>query len=976
MSTRKPLTLALATALGAVSLGSILAMPVYAQDQAQEAEDELLVEEVIVTGSRIVRKELVSAQPVEVLDSAAIDATGLNNVGDILMNITASDGTGLRPITTATNGSDGSQEISLRNLGADRTLILVDGRRWVTDIDQTVDLNTIPTAMIERIEVLKNGASAIYGSDAIAGVINVITKKDFEGVEFNVYYGQTAEGDGDQENYSLTMGANGERSNAVFSISYTAQEAIFAGDRKISYYPYFGCEDPPQSLLCGSSYPDYGRYFDLNLTLTPGRPGTSPDDFEPWSNAARYNFAPVNYLQQPIERYNLFASAQMDLTDDIELYGKMTYVKRKSVQQLAQVPMTVGVSGPQWDWRPGANVTADNVFNPFGVDIAQWGLRAVAIGPRQPNYDYDTFGFNVGVRGSFEFADRNFNWDVGGQYNDGQYDSVGHNYVNLFNLANATGPSFRDADGILRCGTPGNVLRGCTPFNIFGGPDLGLAAGVITQDEYDAMVNYVGYTQSSTAGNTTDNFYADLSGDLFNLPGGMAAFAVGVEYRKDTAFNQPDSLVAGGGSSDNFQEPTKGWTKAEEMYLEINLPLLSDVVGAQDLTVQAAVRYSDYSGEGNVGNDLIPADIGSETTPSVGITWRPIEDLMFRANWGETFRAPSVSDLYGGGGESFPSVVDPCNTNNWENLSADAMTRCMADNVPTGGVEQPTSQLRTLVGGNPYLKPEFGESMTLGFVYTPSYLENLEVIVDYWDINLEDAQSTFGASYILNQCYLSGVEGFCNFVERTGAGGVETVRTAAFNANERQVSGVDWSVRYLFDTDNFGTFRFAWDNTWTFEDKTRTGADDDWNDMVGIYQGETNWEYRSNFTTNWIWGNFNTTWTIRYVSELEEDCWIHYYGIGDIDPDSPTYNPIMCNAPTKTNIYDDIGVNYLKDRFYHDLQVAWATPWEGGMITVGGRNIFGEEPPLTQNSFAHSFDGAYDLPQGGFWYAQYRHHFR
>lgn len=971
MFKHKPLTIALATALG-----SMLAFPVFAQDQSAEAEEELLVEEVIVTGSRIVRKELVGAQPVEILDSAAIDATGLNNVGDILQNITASDGTGLRPITTATNGSDGSQEISLRNLGADRTLILVDGRRWVTDIDQTVDLNTIPVAIIERIEVLKDGASAIYGSDAIAGVINVITKKDFEGAQFNVYYGETQKGDGAQENYSMTIGANGDRSNAVFSISYTAQDDILAGDRKISSVPVFGCEEPWQSFLCGSSFPEYARVWDLGLVQTPGTDGQNPDNYVPWSNAARYNFAPINYLQQPIERYNLFASAQYQMTDDIELYGKMTYVKRKSSQQLAEVPLTIGVSGPQWDWRPGANITTDNVFNPFGVDHGAFGLRMRAVGPRNPNYDYDTFGIQAGLRGSFEMADRFFNWDVGGQYNDGQYDNVGHNYINLWNLANATGPSFRDDDGILRCGTPDNILRNCTPFNMFGGPDLGLAQGTISQAEYDAMINYISYSQVSASGNSTNNFYADLSGDMFNLPGGMAAFAVGLEYRKDSAFSQPDALVMGGGSSDNFSEPTKGWTKAEEAYLELYLPLVEGVTAVQELTIQAAIRYSDYSGNGTVGTTEIPANIGSATTPSIGFTWRPIESLMIRGNWGETFRAPSVSDLYGGGGESFPNANDPCSIGSWDLQDSQTQARCIADGVPAGGAEQPTSQLRTLVGGNPFLTPEQGENITLGFVWTPEFAQNLEVIVDYWDITLEDAQSTFGTQYILNQCYISGSDGACAFVARQPNGQIEVVRTAAFNAAERRVAGVDWSVRYLWDTNSFGTFRFSWDNTWTDYDETKIGDDDDWNDMIGIYQGATNWEYRSNFTTNWLIGNFSTTWTMRYMSELEEDCWIHYYGIGDIDPDSPTYDPIMCSDPTKTNIYDDTGVNYLGDRLYHDLQVAWTTPWEGGLVTVGGRNILGKEPPLTQNSFAHSFDGAYDLPGGAFWYASYRHHFR
>ena len=243
----KLLSLAVATAFGVASLAN----PVYAQDE-QGDEDELLIEEIIVTGSRIVRKELISENPVQVLSNADIEATGLNNLGDVLMNITASDGTGLRPVTTATNGSDGSQQISLRGLGADRTLILVDGRRWVTDIDQTVDLNTIPLAMVERIEILKDGASAIYGSDAIAGVINVITKKDFEGISAYAYYGSTSDGDGSQKNLALTIGAGDDTKNVVMGMSYTSQEQILAGDRGVSDTPYFGCEDPP-TLAQGSA---------------------------------------------------------------------------------------------------------------------------------------------------------------------------------------------------------------------------------------------------------------------------------------------------------------------------------------------------------------------------------------------------------------------------------------------------------------------------------------------------------------------------------------------------------------------------------------------------------------------------------------------------------------------------------------------------------------------------------------------------
>lgn len=300
--------------------------------------------------------------------------------------------------------------------------------------------------------------------------------------------------------------------------------------------------------------------------------------------------------------------------------------------------------------------------------------------------------------------------------------------------------------------------------------------------------------------------------------------------------------------------------------------------------------------------------------------------------------------------------------------------RCSSDNVPPGGAPQPTSQLRTLGGGNPFLGSEQGENWTAGFVWTPEFADGLDILLDWWKVSLQDAQSTFGSSYILNQCYREGVDGFCNFVERDAVGQIDVVRTASFNAAERQVSGIDFGIRYLMDTDKAGTFQFTWNTTWTDYDKTKVGDDDEWDDAVGIYQGATAWEWRSYFVTQWAYKDFVTTWTMRYMSKLEEDCWLHYYGIGDIDPDSPTYNPIMCSDPTKTNIYDDTGVNYLAATLYNDLQVAWSVPW-GAVITAGGRNIFGHAPPKTQNSFAHSFDGAYDLPGGPFWYVSYRHDF-
>jgi iron complex outermembrane receptor protein len=509
---------------------------------------------------------------------------------------------------------------------------------------------------------------------------------------------------------------------------------------------------------------------------------------------------------------------------------------------------------------------------------------------------------------------------------------------------------------------------------MFGGADLGLAAGVITAAEQQAMVDYVGYTQISTAGNTTLNYYADLSGEMFELPGGMAAFAIGFESRRDSAFNQPDALVAGGGSSDNFQEPTSGSAEAEEVYVELYLPLLSDVPGAQSLELTAAYRSADYEGSGKVGARTVLAEIGSADTARVGLVWRPIEDLMFRVNWGETFRAPSVSDLYSGGGESFPSVQDPCNLQQWPLLTAEQQAVCTSQGVAAGGVEQPTSQLRSLVGGNPFLTPEQGENLTYGFVWTPSFVENLDIVVDFWQVELEDAQSTFSVGSILNNCIRQLDPGFCPFIERNPAGGIQVVRSTRFNAASLEVEGLDFGVRYAFSTDSAGDFRFSWDTTYTSKTVIQSSSESDPFDWVGLYQGEPNWEYRSNLTTNWQYGDFTANWTMRYLSELEEDCWIHTTGLGDIDPSSPTFDPIMCSDPERINLYDDMGTNFLGARLYHDLQVTYATTWDA-VITVGARNLFGKEPPLTQNSFAHSFDAAYDLPDGAFWYVGYRQTF-
>ena len=973
---------------------------------AQDAESDEL-DTVVVTGSRIPRSsEVEGTSPVLSIDRAAIEATGLTSVGDILFNITASDGGALRNVTTGTNASDGTQNISLRGLGATRTLVLVNGRRWVTagvTTSALVDLNTIPISVVERIEVLKDGASAIYGSDAIAGVINVITRKNFDGAEANAYLGSYTKGDGFQQAYDFTIGSNSDRWNAVLSLSYTEQDPVYAGDREISSVPIFGGGDIASGGVFGSGSSLRGNFVRCADAITPtstgfrnctavttpgtpfgisptgftlieGRPGTSASDFRNFisysfngghpvvGNSDRYNFAPVNYLLQPIERFNVYGQGSLRLTDRINANVMATYVQRNSNQQLAEVPLTMdirGNSGPQWAFAP----TAGNVFNPFNEDLRSMNFRAAAVGPRKPYYNNDNTAVTLWFDGSFDLGGRDMYWDAGYSYLDARFTVRGENYINLFNLRRAVGDSRRNpVTGALECLDGGGaVIAGCVPFNVFGGADLGLGAGVISREEYDAMINYISYTKNESQQMTTKDYFANLSGSIVDLPAGPLGFALGLEHRRVNFYNQPDALIAGGGSSDNFTEPTSGNQAVDEVYAELNIPILADIPGFKLLELNLAARKSDYETSGFFGGANISPDLGGDTSKKIGLKWQIFDDLMLRGTFSESFRAPDVIDLYQGGAEGFPLAADPCNTFNIGAATTDAAL-CVTDGAPAAGVAQANSQIRSLTGGNPGLQPEFGETRSLGIVYSPSWAEGLNFTLDWYKIELEDVIAFRGAQAVLNACYrLPNTPGaaedaaqralFCSFVTRDATGQIIDLRQSSFNLDEGEVEGYDFQVTYAMPETSWGKFAFQWDNTYT-ENNTLFGT-------VGQYNGAPQWRLRSNLTTSWQKGDWDATWAVRYYSRLEDPCFgqgYFEYGItaGEICPDS--------------------GVNEMGRTIYHDVQAGWKTPWNG-KVTVGARNLFGKEPPVTRNAFAHSFDGAYDLPGGGFFYLQYNQKF-
>jgi iron complex outermembrane receptor protein len=937
--------------------------------------DEKELDTITVTGSRIVRRaETETQQPIFELTREDIQAQGLTSVGDVIQNITA-NGSALN--TTNNNGGNGETRVSLRTLGSNRTLVLVNGRRWVagTGLGGAVDLNSIPTAAVERIEVLKDGASVIYGSDAIAGVVNVILRTDYQGAEFNAYMGEFTEGDGTRQSYDLTIGTSDDRFSAMFGMGYVKEDPVMAGDRYISSEPIIGT-----GTALGSSTTPGGRFAVCNGTVTNGvcsgtqtRPDGTAGQFtynpgsvgNAWRNFILppsvpndiYNFAPDNYLVTPQERKSMFGRATLNLTDNTRVFITGTYNNRRSEQLLAAMPIVLGTGPGAGAIGRTISISANNIYNPFGLDVVRVQRRAVETGGRSFNQNVDTFGFNGGIEGSFELGDRYFTWDAGMVYGRNDQNDTTNGLFNLLALRQSLGPSML-VGGVPTCvATAGNAataISGCVPLNLLGGP------GSITPE----MLAFSSFVAHDEFGYKMKQYYANMSGEIVELPGGMLSFAFGVEHRTENGFDQPDALIASGNTTGNARTPTKGGYKLDEAYLEFAIPILRDVVGAQELELSVAGRYSDYSNFGDVTNGKF------------GFKWRPIKDLMIRGNWSEGFRAPSIAELFSGVADSFPTLGDPCSTTfngGYNQLTPAQQAVCHAQGVPVGGYDQGNGQIRVSVGGNPNLGPESSKTKTLGLVWSPSFLDGFNVSLDWWKINLEDSVTTRGALAILESCVIgpNGTAGdptLCNLagLQRAPSGQITNLLQVPQNDPDGSsfVEGWDMTVTYNLPENVLGNFSFVLDTSYISENENNGGPGN-------YFDRNNNWRVRSNLMARWTKGDWGATWFTRYFSRQEEACPFYYndYGFGELCNDATLGNGPLGGV----DVVQDGSQNKMGGTTYHDLSVFWKAPWNG-KITLGVNNVFAKDPPTSFTTFANSFDPSYEIP-GRFVYMQYNQKF-
>jgi iron complex outermembrane receptor protein len=619
MINRKKLSTAVHSAL---VLGSGALMATVAQ--AQETTKTL--DTVQVTGSRIKRVDAETASPVFSLNKEAIDKTGALTIGDFLQDIPSVSGAATNPAVN-NGGGTGAATVSLRGLGEERTLILVNGRRIVTN-----DVNSIPMSMVETVEVLKDGASAIYGSDAVGGVVNFILKANFDGLEARVDYGLASRHDGERSGASMTWGATGDRGNIIISANYNKQEEVRASDRAFSYYALsLGSTSSTGVIKGGSSRALTGRYF-INgnpalkayyggcnsVTLDPSKTGTALSDFRCFSFPRDgFNYQAVGNLElTPQERTGLFVSGNFDLTDNVTAYVDAFANKTRSAAQIAPLPfdgLTDGISLSKYSQYNPWGVAAIGATN--AVDIKDIRLRLSRLGNRRYEYVTDVSQVNAGLKG--DFADTSWTWDYNISYGKISQKNDNQGYIDYSELKKALGPS---KNGVCYTdGTYTTAITGCTPIDFVGKFDPNSAAGQAQLAALDAIGLNVLHKQAESF----KGFQANFAGDLFEMSAGTVQAAVGVEYRKnslnfdpyDGAIIDPNAGYTCGISSELCTAPTKGDVTVKEIYGEALIPITST------FSASLGSRWSDYS------------TFGSTINSKLGLEWRPSDQLLFRGTY-------------------------------------------------------------------------------------------------------------------------------------------------------------------------------------------------------------------------------------------------------------------------------------------------------------------------------------------------------
>jgi len=948
MNVRNP-----AVRFGLLPAGIALALaPAFAS--AQEAKGTTDLDRISVTGSRIRGANMETQQPILTMTRESLEKQGFSSVADVLGNLTSAGSPAISRSESLASGENvGGYYVDIRNLGAARTLVLMNGKRLGATTSGLQDLSQIPMSAVERIEVLKDGASSIYGSDAIAAVVNVITRKNFDGGEANVYVGQYSDGDGDTQQYSMTLGARGERGSLTLSAEYSKMDPVWAKDR---WYSRDGAKGPNSVAADGSPISQNGSWCNPTQvdcsdsktavwkTLNPGGDPKNPNDYHVMTPAEYANSNEQMTLLTGVKRKSLYINGTYDFTDSISLNTDVLYNERQTFQQIAGYPF----QSSAWD-QP---LAGDSAFNPVGKDVNV--RRRLWEVPRTTDSQMKTLRFAPTISGFFELGGKTFDWDVGALWNRNETIKRNRGDMSLISAGQAMGTSFIDAGGVARCGTATKPILGdCRPWNPLLPYGVDGQGSLANQELQDFL-----FPTYTTRGETkTTSFNANLAGSIVTLPAGDLGFALGVEHRKEEGNYVPDAFAQSGMSTGLGQKPTKGQYDLNEVFLELNVPILADKPFAKELTLNVASRYSDYS------------NFGGTTNSKFGLTWRPLDELLVRGTYAQGFRAPTINDLYGGLSSSFERYIDPCAVGAPGSVAGNAA--CLAGGAPANYVQLgqgnvPCATLpcqsgdQFVSGANPNLKPETSKSTTFGVVWSPRWVQGLDLSLDWYKYEISDMIIADSVDRILRDCYVLGNSARCGSVTRAADGHISGITYGTANLGKMKTEGYDVGVKYRLPELAIGQFNIDWQTSYTakYDEQAQNSAGD--NIMMGRVgeSGDTTvFRVRSNLGVNWQYGDFGVNYTARYYSGLRESC----ISIGCTDPDRYAYGE---KAPVRRT-----GSNT-----FHDLQVSWKAPWDA-TIALGANNLFAHKGPLMYSAPNSSFAyyGGFDV--GRFLYMKYTQRF-
>jgi iron complex outermembrane receptor protein len=950
-------------------LGSALAVSASNLAMAQEATNDKAAEEAVekisVTGSRIARAELSTPAPIVSIGAEQLARFDTPDLGSILAELPAVGAGSTLIGNNNSNANAGLSSPDLRNLGENRTLTLVNGKRHVAGApgSSAVDTGTVPVSLIKTVEVVTGGASAVYGSDAIAGVINLVMRDDYEGFEVNAQGSTDTNGIGVESfRYNFLAGANTDdgRGNVTFFVENQRISEVLIPD--LQQARAFGTVINPDDTAEDDGVADrltvpfVGSEFINNFTVLNAFGGgpriTFNPDGSPVDQVSRdltNSFAFGNFTERfdtvffgedfenftpKQDRVTVASTFKYDISDNVRVYGDIKYVDTDIEQQF------------QPSFRFG-NITIDVEDNAF-LDPAtrgrllEGGQTSVSaarfftdIGNRSASNDRSMFRVVTGFEGFVDVGETMLDYDI--SYNYGQTDNTRRTLNDLIptNFAAAVDSVIDPETGLAACRSqvpsaqgegyedPALVNGGnCAPLNIFG-----------FNQGSDAAKDFVSGNVTREDSISQEVFLAQFSFDtsaFFELQGGAIGVAFGYENRTETSETTTDEFTKAGFFLGAATPDEEGSFDVDEFFMEVRLPILADMEFAKELSVDAAFRTADYS------------HAGTADAWQVGLVYAPFDDVRVRAQIGEAVRAPNVSEAFSPQSPGFANINDPCDADNISE-DPDRAANCAALGIPTGFQANDNVSIDIISGGNPDLDSETAKSFTYGVVYTPTFLENFSVTVDYYDIEVEDAITFIQPQDILDLC-VDGAAGldaaFCGQITRDPTtNDVDLVTSGFANAGARTSRGVDFQVRYLADLADFGLdlpgevrfnvfgTRNLELNLFAFQDRPNE-ADAEAGE-VGDSRDQLNTSVDYNV------GDWNFNWSSRFLERAARF---------DVTPE----------ALGGAGSTEDLDIPFVGSIWTHDLGVRYNVN-DDTSVFLNMRNVFDKTPP------GYTFNPLYDL---------------